>query len=61
LRFWLLVRLDWWRVLPAPSLDDLREAGGIRGLESYDRLKTAASSLFLELGQGDFEELLHNL
>ena len=61
LRFWLLLRLDWWRVLPAPSLDDLREAGGIRGLDSYDRLKTAASCLFLELGQRDFEELLHNL
>ncbi len=61
LRFWLLVRLDWWRVLPAPSLDDLRETGGIRGLETYDRLKSAASFLFLELGQGDFEELLHNL
>ncbi len=61
LRFWLLVRLDWWKVLPAPSLDDLRESGGIRGLEAYDRLKSAASFLFLELGQGDFEELLHNL
>jgi hypothetical protein len=61
LRFWLLLRLDWWNVLPAPSLDDLREAGGIRGLETYDRLKSAASFLFLELGQGDFEELLHNL
>ena len=61
LRLWLLVRLDWWKFLPAPSLDDLREAGGIRGLETYDRLKSAASFLFLELGQGDFEELLHNL
>lgn len=61
LRFWLLVRLDWWTLFPAPSLDDLREAGGVRGLEAYDRLKSAASFLFLELGQGDFEELLHNL
>jgi hypothetical protein len=61
LRFWLLIRLDSWWILPAPSLDDVREAGGVRGLESYDRLKTAASFLFIELGQGNFEELLHNL
>jgi hypothetical protein len=61
LRFWLLIRIDSWRILPAPSLYDVREAGGIRGLESYDRLKTAASFLFLEMKQGNFEQLLHNL
>src|SRR5579859_7855423 len=48
LRFWLLIRLDSWQLLPAPSLYDVREVGGILGLESYDRLKTAASFLFLE-------------
>ncbi len=61
LRFWLLIRLDSWWILPAPSLDDMRQVGGVRGLESYDRLKTAASFLFMEMGQGDFEELLQNL
>lgn len=61
LRFWLLIRVDSWRILPAPSLDDMRQAGGVKGLESYDRLKTAASFLFIEIGQGNFEELLQNL
>jgi len=61
LRFWLLIRLDSWWILPAPSLDDMRQVGGVRGLESYDRLKTAASFLFVEIGQGNFEELLQNL
>jgi hypothetical protein len=61
LRLWLLIRLDYWQVLPAPSLYEVREVGGILGLESYDRLKTAASFLFLEMGQRNFDELLHNL
>jgi hypothetical protein len=61
LRLWLLIRLDSWQVLPAPSLYELREVGGILGLESYDRLKTAASFLFLEMGQRNFDELLQNL
>ena len=61
LRFWLLIRLDYWEVLPAPSLYEVSEVGGIKGLESYDRLKTAASFLFLERGRGNFEELLQNL
>jgi hypothetical protein len=61
LRFWLLIRVESWTILPAPSLDDMRQVGGVRGLESYDRLKTAASFLFIEMGQGNFEELLQNL
>lgn len=61
LRLWLLIRLDSWQVLPAPSLYDVREVGGILGLESYDRLKTAASFLFLEMGRRNFDELLQNL
>ncbi len=61
LRFWLLIRLDSWWILPVPSLDNMRQVGGVRGLESYDRLKTAASFLFVEIGQGNFEALLQNL
>lgn len=61
LRFWLLIRVESWRILPAPSLDDMRQVAGVKGLESYDRLKTAASFLFIEMGQGNFEELLQNL
>jgi len=61
LRFWLLIRLDTWKLLPAPSLCELQESGGVHGLESYERLKTTASFLFLEIGQGNFDELLHNL
>ena len=61
LHFWLLIRIDSWRILPAPSLYDVREAGGIRGLDSYDRLKTAASYLVLDMKQEKFEQLLHNL
>jgi hypothetical protein len=61
LRFWLLIRLDSWKMLPAPSLYELQEVGGVHGLESYERLKTTASFLFLEIGHQNFEELLHNL
>jgi len=61
LRLWLLVRLDSWQILPAPSLYELREAGGILGLQSYDRLKTAASFLFMQMGRRNFDELLQNL
>ena len=61
MRFWLLIRVESWRILPAPSLDDMRQVGGVKGLESYDRLKTAASFLFIEIGQGNFEKLLQNL
>jgi hypothetical protein len=61
LRFWLLIRLDSWWILPAPTLDDMRQVAGVRGLESYDRLKSAASFLFIEMGQGNFEALLQNL
>jgi len=61
LRFWLLLRLDSWEMLPAPSLYDFHEIGGVRGLESYERLKTTASFLFLEMGRRNFDELLHNL
>ncbi len=32
LRLWLLIRLDSWQVLPAPSLYEVREVGGILGL-----------------------------
>ncbi|HEY1262036.1 MAG TPA: hypothetical protein VGF06_00850 [Terriglobales bacterium] len=61
LGFWLLIRVDSWRILPSPTLDDMREAGGIRGLETYDRLRSAASFLFIEMGQPNFEEFLHKL
>ena len=61
LRFWLLIRLDYWRFLPAPCLHDVQQAAGLKGMESYDKLKTATSFLFLELGQRDYEQLMHNL
>lgn len=61
LRFWLLIRLDSWRILPAPCLHEVREAAGVKGMESYDKLKTAASFLFLEMGQQNYEQLMHNL
>jgi hypothetical protein len=61
LRFWLLIRVDSWRILPSPTLDDVHELGGIRGPETYDRLRSAASFLFIEMGQQNFEEFLHKL
>jgi hypothetical protein len=61
LRFWLLLRVDSWRILPIPSLYDVRELGGIRGAQSYDRLKTTAGFLFLEMQQPNFEQLFQNL
>lgn len=61
--FWLLIRIDNWHLLPTPSLADMREVCGVRGIEAYDALKTAASRLFLEVnhGNGRFEQLLQNL
>ena len=61
LRFWLLLRVDSWKVLPIPSLYDVRELGGIQGAKSYDRLKTTAGFLFLEMQQPNFEQLFQNL
>ncbi|HEY1465130.1 MAG TPA: hypothetical protein VGF44_17070, partial [Terriglobales bacterium] len=57
LRLWLLLRVDSWKLMPVPSLYDVRELGGIRGTESYDRLKTTAGFLFLEMRQPNFEQL----
>ena len=59
LRFWLLISLGSWSVLPVPRLSDLREIYGIEGLRAYERLKTAAGSLFV--GHEKLEELLQNL
>jgi hypothetical protein len=61
LRLWLLLRVDSWKLMPVPSLYDVRELGGIRGTESYDRLKTTAGFLFLEMQQPNFEQLFQNL
>jgi hypothetical protein len=61
LRLWLLLRVDSWKLMPVPSLYDVRELGGIRGTESYDRLKTTAGFLFLEMRQPNFEQLFQNL
>lgn len=61
LYFWLLLRIDKCHILPTPSLSDLREIWGLRGIECYDALKTAAGGLFLEIGAGDLERLFHSL
>ncbi len=61
LRLWLLLRVDSGKLMPVPSLYDVRELGGIRGTESYDRLKTTAGFLFLEMQQPNFEQLFQNL
>jgi hypothetical protein len=61
LRFWLLIRLHAWFMLPSLSLCDARETCGICGLDAYSRLKTAATSLFLELRSDRFDELTQAL
>jgi hypothetical protein len=61
LRFWLLVRADSWKFLPVPTMHDIREMGGIRGSDSYEKLKTTAGFLFLEMRQSNFEQLFQNL
>jgi len=61
LRFWQLVRLGSWSVLPAPRLCELREAAGVNAMESYGRLKTTASFLFQVRSHRRFEELLESL
>jgi hypothetical protein len=61
LRFWLLFGLALWYLSAAPSLSEAREMYGIRGLEAYGSLKTAAGSLFSRIRRDRFEELLQNL
>ncbi len=61
LRLRLLVRMDSWFMFGALSLYGVRESCGIRGLESYDKLKTAASFLFLQLHSNRFEDLIEVL
>lgn len=61
LRLRLFFRMDSWFMFGALSLYGVRESCGIRGLESYDKLKTAASFLFLQLRSNRFEELIEVL
>jgi hypothetical protein len=61
LGLWMLVRIHSWHLLPSPSLSDLRETVGIRGLEVYDRLKTIAAYMFLQGGYDDCEKLTESL
>ena len=55
------VRVYSLRIFPAPSLEGTRDSGGAEALESYDRLKTAASYLFLELKGERLEDLMQSL
>jgi hypothetical protein len=50
LRFWIVVKIEIWSVLPSPSVSDLKEVAGIDVLYAYDRLKSAASHLSLKAG-----------
>ena len=61
LHFWLFTRLDSWHIFPIPNLSDERERYGIRLLETYDRFKTAAASLFSRIRPDKVEELLEKL
>lgn len=61
LRLRLFIRMDSWFMFGALSLYGVRESCGIRGLESYDKLKTAASFLFLQLHSNRFEDLIEVL
>lgn len=58
LRLRLLIRMDSWFMFGALSLYGVRESFGVRGLESYDKLKTIAGELFLQLQSSRFEDLL---
>ena len=61
LRFWLLVRRDALRFVPAPALAQLRIAGDLDGPKTYDALKTAAAAAFVQLQPAELEALTRNL
>lgn len=58
LRLRILIRIDAWSPFGGLTLCDIRETFGIKGIESYDELKTAASYLFLLLQNRNFEEFI---
>lgn len=58
LRLRILIRIDIWSPFGGLTLCEIREAFGVRGIQSYDELKTAASYLFLLLQNSNFEELI---
>ena len=61
LRVWLVMKVYSWRIFPAPSLAGTHDSGGVEALEGYDRLKTAATYLFLKLKGERLEELTQAL
>jgi hypothetical protein len=59
LRFWLLLRADILRSMPA--LAHLRTAGEIDGLQTYTALKNAAAAVFVQLPPDELDSLTRNL
>lgn len=62
LALWILFRFDKWRILPTPSLVDLREVADIDGIHAYQRLTTAVGYLCLSSGgMEQYEKLMMKL
>jgi hypothetical protein len=59
LRFWLLLRADILKSMPA--LAHLRTAGEIDGLQTYNALKNAAAAVFVKLPPDELDSLTRNL
>lgn len=61
LKVWLVMPSPFSLLLPSPSLPAMRHVFGIDALGSYERLRTAASSLGLAHGLHFHDELLARL
>jgi hypothetical protein len=61
LKLWLVLPFPFKFLLPAPSLPSLRKLFGIDALDSYERLKTAASDLSLAYNNHFHNELIEAL
>ena len=61
LKLWLVLPSPFSLLLPSPSLPSMRHLFGIDALGSYQRLRTAASSLSLAHGLQFRDALLERL
>lgn len=61
LKMWILLRLDYWPVLPEPSVSRLKTVLGIDAVGSYHRLKTAAGSLSMSYGYEYHRQVIERL
>lgn len=58
IRFWQLMMIARWPMLPSPSLSDLREVLGVDWLNSYEQLTGAAAQLMHNDGPEAYDQVM---